>query len=101
MERKRRRYSRELREEAVRQLRAGIRVAEVAETLGVGKTTVQYWRDADRRTSVAAPVAPPPALPAEVEVQMLRKEVARLRGEQEFLKKAIAFFARVSESGTP
>src|SRR6478735_7056986 len=98
MDRKRRRYSREVREEALRQLREGVSVREVAQTLGIVQTTVQYWRDADRRKTAAAPA---PALPADVEVRMLRKEVARLRGEQEFLKKAIAFFARASESDTP
>ena len=99
MDRKRRRYSPEVREEALRQLREGVKVAEVARTLGIIPTTVQYWRDADQRK--AEPPPPPTALPPDVELQMLRKEVARLRGEQAFLKKAIAFFARASESDTP
>ena len=66
------------------------------------KATVQYWRDvALRPAATNASPAAPDAVPAEVEVRMLRKEVARLRAEQDFLKKAIAFFARTSESGTP
>jgi len=101
MQRKRR-HSPEIREEAVRQLRAGISVAVVGQTLGVNKTTVQYWRDVERRgTASATPGATDPAISPEVEVRLLRKEVPRLRGEQEFLKKAIAFFARASESDTP
>jgi transposase len=97
---KRRRYSAELREEAVRQFGGGASVANVAQTLGVPKGTAQYWRDAGRGSPSPAPSGSA-SLPADVEVRMLRKEVARLRAEQDFLKKAIAFFARASESGTP
>lgn len=81
---KRRRYSREMRDEAVRQLQGGASVAEVAIVLGVPKGTVQYWRDAARGSPPSVADA---ALPAEVELRMLRTEVARLRAEQDFLKK--------------
>jgi len=96
--RKRQRYSRELREEAVRQLRAGAGPAELARDLGVPQSTVLYWRDRaglprerEQNGLSASETA---------ELQRLRRENAQLRATQDFLKKAIAFFARASESDT-
>jgi len=37
----------------------------------------------------------------QVELRQLRRENERLRATQDFLKKAIAFFARASENDTP
>ena len=93
-----RRYSRELREEAVRQLRAGAAPADVARDLGVPQSSVLYWRN---RAGVAK-VREQAALSdtERLELKQLRRENAQLREREEFLKKAIAFFARASESDT-
>jgi transposase len=96
--RKKHRYSREVREEAIRQLAAGATTTELAHDLGVPETTVRYWRD----RAGLAPAEPTTLSRAElVELKRLRRENEQLRSTQEFLKKAIAFFARASESDTP
>jgi len=96
--RKKRRYSRELCDEAVRQLKAGAGPAEVARDLGVPQSTVVYWRT---RAGVA-PIRDQNGLSAAetLELKQLRRENAQLRETQDFLKKAIAFFARTSETDT-
>ena len=96
--RKKQRYSREVREEAIRQLTAGVSTTELARDLGVPETTLRYWRD----RAGLAPEEPTTLSRAElVELKQLRRENEQLRATQEFLKKAIAFFARASESDTP
>jgi transposase len=97
--RKKRRYSREVRDEAVRQLTAGVSTTELARDLGVPEATLRYWR---ARAGLPAPREESVLAHAEqVELKQLRRENERLRATQDFLKKAIAFFARASESDTP
>jgi transposase-like protein len=97
--RRKRRYSREVREEAVRQLTAGMSTTELARDLGVPETTLRYWRRQAGLPDVRAETELPHA--DQVELKQLRRENAQLRATQDFLKKAIAFFARASESDTP
>ena len=92
----RRRYSREFKVEAVRQLHDGRRLADVARELGVNATVIRRWKD---QVAVDAATAFPgngrrPDL--EDEVRRLRREVEQLRAERDFLKKTAAFFARES-----
>lgn len=96
--RKKRRYSREVREEAIRQLAAGASTTELARDLGVPESTLQYWR---RRAGLpGVRVETDLSHADQVELKQLRRENEQLRATQEFLKKAIAFFARASESDT-
>lgn len=94
MKKTRRKFSRELKLEAVRQLEAGIRLADVARALGVDAQVVRRWR-AQVRVDAATAFPGNGRLPAEeAELQRLRREVTQLRAERDFLKKAAAFFAR-------
>lgn len=97
MKQTRRRFSREFKLEAVRQLAAGNRLADVARALGVDAQVLRRWKD-----QVA--VDPETAFPGngrapaqEAELQRLRREVTQLRAERDFLKKVSAFFARESK----
>jgi len=90
----RRRFSREFKLEAVRQLASGRRLADVARELGVDAQVIRRWAD-------QVPIDPATAFPGngrapreEAELQRLRKEVAQLRAERDFLKKAAAYFAK-------
>lgn len=92
----RRKFSREFKLEAVRQLASGRQLAQVARELGVDAQVLRRWKD-------QVDVDPASAFPGngqvrgeEAELQRLRREVAQLRAERDFLKKAAAFFARES-----
>lgn len=95
MSRKYKRYTKEFKQEAVQLAETADKpVTEVARELGIRVNQIYKWKkeiaakagDAfpgqGRQTGVAA------------EVTKLRKEVERLRQENEILKKAAAYFAR-------
>ena len=93
MPERRRRFSPQFKAEAVQLvIETGKPVAEVARDLGVNDGTlgnwVKAWRDAN-------PEREPALSPVErARMKELEDEVRRLRMENEFLKKAAAFFAR-------
>ena len=93
----RRKFSREFKVEAVRQLEAGRRLAEVARELGVHATVLRRWKD---QVAVDATTAFPGngrMREPEEELRRLQRENAQLRAERDFLKKAAAFFAKESK----
>jgi transposase len=67
---------------------------EVCRELGVSKSALSKWVAAARGGVPAA--AEMPGRPAR-DVAAVEREVAKLRPENSFLKKAAAFFARESE----
>lgn len=94
MSKGRRRFSREFKLEAVRQLTSGRQLAQVARELGVDAQVIRRWKD---QVTVDAATAFPGngrMRTEDAEVQRLRQEVTQLRAERDFLKKAAAFFAR-------
>jgi len=93
MPEQRRRFSAQFKAEAVQMvIETGKSIAEVARDLGVHDGTLGNWVNAYRR---AHPEPDQPLSPVErVRVTELEDEVRRLRLENEFLKKAAAFFAR-------
>ena len=86
---KRRSYSPEFKQEAVRLVReSGRPLIQVARELEVHKTTLRSWqRELNGESSTAQ------QLTEREELRRLRRENARLKLEQEILKKAMAFFA--------
>jgi len=93
MSEKRRKFSPQFKAEAVQMVvETGKPIAEVARDLGVHDGTLGNWVNAYRR---ANPEPNEPLTPTErVHVKELEDENRRLRMENEFLKKAAAFFAR-------
>jgi transposase-like protein len=89
----RRKFSPQFRAEAVQMvISTGKPIAVVARDLGIGDGTLGNWVNAWRREH---PEPDQPISPVErARVKELEDEVARLRMENEFLKKAAAFFAR-------
>jgi transposase len=92
----RRRYSREFKLEAVRQLQEGRRLVDVARELGVNATVIRRWKDQVEVDAATAFPGNGRQRDLEDEVQRLRREVEQLRAERDFLKQTVAFFAKES-----
>lgn len=89
------RYSREFKLEAARLVvEHGYTFKEVAKRLGATDWSVRQWVQKFRQSGQLAPAGAPQ--PEATEWRQLKKEVKRLRLENEILKKAAAYFARDS-----
>jgi transposase-like protein len=93
MSEQRRRFSPQFKAEAVQLvIETGKPIAVVARELGIHDGTLGNWVNAWRREH---PEPDQPINPVErARVQEMEEEIRRLRMENEFLKKAAAFFAR-------
>ena len=97
-------YTREFKQEAVRQVRSGQPIAVVAKVLGIPKASLGNWvrlsakgeLDGSGSADKAAKVSP-----EQMEIARLRAENARLRMERDIAKKAAAYFAQDTLRGTP
>jgi len=91
--RKYRKFSPEFRDEAVRLVLDNSRpIVQVARELGVNEGTLGNWVNQYR---AAHAEDEPPMTPAErIQLVEAQREVRELRMENEFLKKAAAYFAR-------
>jgi transposase len=90
---KRRKFSPEFREEAVKMVIETSRpVAQVARELGVLEGTLSNWVNTWRREH--ADEQPPATVHERSRLRELERENRELRMENEFLKKAAAYFAR-------
>jgi transposase-like protein len=92
--RKRRSFTPEFRQEAVRVALASDRpLSEIARELQIRPDQLRHWKQ--QLTRVAG--GPPPGGETpDQELRRLRREVEVLRQERDFLKKAAAFFANES-----
>jgi transposase len=94
MGKKKPRYTKEFKVQALELLRtSGKGAEEVAKELGIAKSALYRWQ---REPATSAEGKRARAISVEEEVRQLRRENARLKMEQEFLKKAAAFFAKQS-----
>ena len=86
-------YTPEFREMAVKRVKEGQSISTVAKELGLSDQTVRNWVKAAAAGKLSSAggtlVTPQP-----MELSRLRAEVARLKRENEILKKATAYFAR-------
>jgi len=92
----RRRFSPQFKAEAVQMvIETGRPIAEVARDLGIHDGTLGNWVNAWRREN---PEPDTPLSPVErARVKEMEDEIRRLQMENEFLKKAAAFFARTPQ----
>jgi len=87
-------YTREYKIEAVRlTTEGGLSVAQAARDLGLNQSTLHNWRRQFRQWG-AGPTAGKEILSQAEEIQRLRKDLARVREERDFLKKAAVWLAR-------
>jgi transposase len=92
---KRRRFSAEFKREAIRMVQtSGKPAATVARELGVPRNRLYKWaQDAEKKGDQAFRGAGRPKA-SQDELAVLKRELARLKEENEILKKAAAYFAR-------
>ena len=92
---KRKLFTKEFEEEAVRLVRTSGRTKrEIAGDLGVGVSTLTRWLAQSRDRAMEAPDRPGPGEDVAAELKRLRRENEILRQERDILKKATAFFVR-------
>jgi transposase len=93
MPERRKKYSPEFREEAVKAVIETSRpIAQVARELGIVEGTLGNWVNAYRREHAGE--EPPLTISERARLRELEKEVRELRLKNEFLGKAAAFFAQ-------
>ena len=89
---RRRRFSKEFKEEAVSlTLAPGISAVQVAEEIGVNVSTLRRWCKEDQNQGKMAFQGK--GIPRDEEVAALKRELTRIKKERDFLKDAAAFFA--------
>ena len=93
----RRKFSREFKLEAVRLVRErGVSVAQASRDLDVHQNVLRKWvREFATDPRDAFP-GHGQMKPEQLEIERLRREVARLKAERDILKKAAAYFAKDS-----
>jgi transposase len=86
-------YTAEFKSLAVKRVKDGLTVGAAARELGLIDQTLRNWvKAADAGKLSGAGVKP--VTPEQMELSRVRTENARLRRENEILKKATAYFAR-------
>jgi transposase len=91
----RRRFSAEYKREAVAMLDApGVSVNQIAAELGIGATVLGRWRRELRQEQPQAFMGQ--GRPRDENLALLRRELARVTKERDFLREAAAFFASAS-----
>ena len=91
----RRKFSAEYKREAVAMLTApGVSVRQIAAELGIAVNVLGRWRRELRQESAQAFRGN--GRPRDEDLALLRRELARVTKERDFLREAAAFFARAS-----
>ena len=90
-------YTREFKQEAVRQVRSGQAIAVVAKVLGIPKASLGNWVRLSAKGELDGAGGGDKSIqvsPEQMEIARLRAENARLRMERDIAKKAAATFRR-------
>ena len=94
MAKKRRRFSREFKIEAVRMVtESGYPMSAAARDLGIRRELLRRWKNQLTEDPVHAFPGNGKLKPEDAELRQLKRENQRLRQEREILKKALAIFS--------
>jgi transposase len=89
----RRSFTPEFKRDAMRLVKQGKSVTEVARDLGIARSLLQYWMR-EQRGEREKTSSPREKLPSDAErIRQLEKELRDAREERDILKKALAYFA--------
>jgi transposase len=86
-------YTAEFKELAVKRVKDGQGIGAVAKDLGLVEQTLRNWVKAAKAGKLN-PLGAKKVTPEQMELSRVRAENARLRMENEILKKATAYFAK-------
>jgi transposase len=86
-------YTAEFKELAVKRVKSGEALSKVARELGLVEQTLRNWVKAAAKGKLN-PLGGKAITPEQMELSRVRAENARLRMENEILKKATAYFAK-------
>ena len=93
---RRKRYSTEFKREALRRANEeGVTDVLVAEELGINARQLRRWRDALKRDGENA--FPGEGNARDKELMLLKRKLAKVEQERDFLKEAAAYFAKESK----
>jgi transposase len=93
---RRKRYSAEFKREALRRANEpGVTDVLVAEELGISARQLRRWRDAVNRDDESA--FPGQGKSRDEELTRLKRKLAKVEQERDFLKEAAAYFAKESK----
>ncbi len=96
----RRRFTKEFKREAVQMVRgADCSIQQVATDLGIHANVLSRWCREHEREGFDAFQGQ--GVPRDAELTRLKRELARVKRERDFLKDAAAFFAKASQPGRP
>ena len=86
-------YTSEFKQEAIRLVKSGQSIKQVATTLRMPHQTLDNWLRADNSGKLSG-AGERIVTPEQMELARLRAENARLKMERDILKKAAAYFAK-------
>ena len=86
-------YTPEFKTLVVKRVQGGEGIAQVARELGLIEQTLRNWVKAAKQGKLHPP-GTKPVTPEQMELSRVRAELARLKMENEILKKATAYFAK-------
>jgi transposase len=93
---RRKRYSTEFKREAIRRCNEpGVTAVLVAEELGISTRQLRRWREASERHGAQA--FPGEGKARDEELMRLKRKLAKVEQERDFLKEAVAYFAKESK----
>ena len=87
-------YSNEFKEEAVKRVLSGVPASQVAREIGVNVNSLYTWKTRYLKHPVQPFVGSGKLRDEDNELRKLRQQIKDLQQENEFLKKASAFFAK-------
>ncbi len=87
-------YTLEFKQEAVRLVESGQRIAEAARSVGIAEQTLWNWVRAHRSGKLHGAGGRAELTAEQMEIRRLRAELARVTMERDILGKATAFFAK-------
>lgn len=87
-------YSNEFKEEAVKRVLSGVSATQVARELGINVSSLYTWKNRYLKHPEQPFVGSGNLRDADAEIRRLQRQIKDLEQENEFLKKASAFFAK-------